>query len=63
MYLRIRLEVEPKSMVTEDKLVRFNKVYPCLDWSNENQSRLFAQHVTELAATLPNMDMKSIITM
>ena len=62
MHLLIRLQVESKSKVPEDKLVRFNQVYPRLDWSNENQSRSFAQHVTELAATLPNVDLKSIIT-
>ena len=37
MHLLTRLEIEPKSNVPEDNLVRFNKVYPRLDWSNKNQ--------------------------
>ena len=63
MHLLIRLEDEPKSKVPEENLMRFNKVCPRLDWSNEKHCRFFAKHVTELAATLPYVDLKSIMTM
>ena len=62
MRLCVSLTAEPKPNVSENKIVRFNKVFPRLDWSDENQCRLFVQHVSELAATLPDTDLNSIKT-